>query len=106
MKLDADSTIQYGKGSWGELSLDDLKLDSPYNTYRVAGLPPTPICSPGLAALQAAAKPETTDFLFFVAKNDGTGDHAFARTIADQEANPVKSGNKGGSRISPGTRSR
>ncbi|HEX9496046.1 MAG TPA: endolytic transglycosylase MltG [Candidatus Limnocylindria bacterium] len=94
MKLDADPTIQYGKGSWGELSLDDLKLDSPYNTYRVAGLPPTPICSPGLAALQAAAKPETTDFLFFVAKNDGTGDHAFARTIEEQEANRVKYGNK------------
>ena len=94
MKLDADPTIQYAKGSWGELSLDDLKLDSPYNTYIKPGLPPTPICSPGLAALQAAAKPESTDFLFFVAKNDGTGDHAFAKTIEEQEANRVKYGNK------------
>jgi UPF0755 protein len=94
MKLDADPTIQYAKGSWGELSLDDLKLDSPYNTYRNAGLPPTPICNPGLTALQAAAKPETTDYLFFVAKGDGTGDHAFAKTIEEHEANRVKYGNK------------
>lgn len=94
MKLDADPTIQYAKGTWDELSLDDLKLDSPYNTYLNSGLPPTPIANPGLAALQAAAKPETTDFLFFVAKGDGSGDHAFAKTIEEQEANRVKYGNK------------
>ncbi|MDQ6859445.1 MAG: endolytic transglycosylase MltG [Chloroflexota bacterium] len=94
MKLDADPTIQYAKGDWGELSLDDLKLVSPYNTYLNPGLPPTPICNPGLAALQAAAQPVKTDFLFFVAKSDGTGDHAFAKTIEEQEANRVKYGNK------------
>ena len=94
MKLDADPTIQYAKGDWGELLLADLKLDSPYNTYLVAGLPPTPISNPGLAALQAAAKPEVTDYLFFVAKADGTGDHAFAKTIEEQEANRVKYGNR------------
>jgi UPF0755 protein len=94
MKLDADPTIQYAKGNWGELSLDDLKLDSPYNTYLNAGLPPTPICNPGLAALQAAAQPQKTDFLYFVAKGDGTGDHAFANTLEEQEANRVKYGNK------------
>ena len=94
MKLDADPTIQYAKGDWGELSLDDLKLASPYNTYLNPGLPPTPICNPGLAALQAAAQPEKTDYLFFVAKGDGTGDHAFAKTIEEQEANRVKYGNK------------
>ncbi len=94
MKLDADPTIQYAKGDWGELSLDDLKRDSPYNTYLNPGLPPTPICNPGLAALQAAAQPEKTDFLFFVAKSDGTGDHAFAKTIEEHEANRVKYGNK------------
>lgn len=94
MKLDADPTIQYAKGNWDELSLDDLKLASPYNTYLNAGLPPTPICSPGLAALQAAAKPQDTDFVYFVAKNDGTGDHAFAKTLEEQEANRVKYGNK------------
>jgi UPF0755 protein len=94
MKLDADPTIQYAKGTWDELSLDDLKLDSPYNTYVTAGLPPSPIANPGLAALQAAAQPEKTDFLYFVAKGDGTGDHAFARTLEEQEANRVKYGNK------------
>ncbi|HLZ48275.1 MAG TPA: endolytic transglycosylase MltG [Candidatus Limnocylindria bacterium] len=94
MKLDADPTVQYAKGDWGELSLDDLKIDSPYNTYLNPGLPPTPIANPGLAALQAAARPEQTDFLYFVAKDDGSGDHAFARTIEEQEANRVKYGNK------------
>ena len=94
MKLDADPTIQYAKGDWSELSSDDLKLSSPYNTYLNPGLPPTPIANPGLAALQAAAKPEATDYLFFVAKGDGTGDHAFAKTIEEQEANRVKYGNK------------
>jgi UPF0755 protein len=94
MKLDADPTIQYAKGTWDELSLDDLKLDSPYNTYVTAGLPPSPIANPGLAALQAAAQPEKTDFLYFVAKGDGTGDHAFAKTLEEQEANRVKYGNK------------
>ena len=94
MKLDADPTIQYAKGTWDELSLDDLKLDTPYNTYVTAGLPPSPIANPGLAALQAAAQPEKTDFLYFVAKGDGTGDHAFAKTLEEQEANRVKYGNK------------
>jgi UPF0755 protein len=94
MKLDADPTIQYAKGDWKELILDDLKIDSPYNTYLVAGLPPTPIASPGAAALDAAAKPATHDYLYFVAKNDGTGDHAFAKTIEEQEANRVKYGNR------------
>jgi UPF0755 protein len=94
MKLDADPTIQYAVGAWRELSLDDLKIDSPYNTYSVAGLPPTPICSPGLAALEGAAKPAVHQFLYFVAKNDGTGDHAFARTLEEQEANRVKYGNR------------
>ncbi len=94
MKLDADPTIQYAVGEWRELTLDDLKTDSPYNTYQVAGLPPTPICSPGVAALEAAAKPAQHRFFYFVAKNDGTGDHAFAATFEEQEANRVKYGNK------------
>ena len=94
MKLDADPTIQYALGDWKELSLADLEVDSPYNTYRVAGLPPTPICSPGQAALEGAAKPEKNPYFYFVAKNDGTGDHAFAKTLAEHEANRVKYGNK------------
>ncbi|HET8568735.1 MAG TPA: endolytic transglycosylase MltG [Candidatus Limnocylindria bacterium] len=94
MKLDADPTIQYALGHWRELSLDDLKLESPYNTYRVAGLPPTPICSPGLAALKAAAHPEPHEFLFFVAKGDASGQHLFAKTLEEHEANRVKVGNR------------
>jgi UPF0755 protein len=94
MKLDADPTVQYALGDWKELSLPDLEVDSPYNTYRVAGLPPTPICSPGQAALEGAAKPERNPYFYFVAKNDGTGDHAFAKTLEEHEANRVKYGNK------------
>jgi UPF0755 protein len=94
MKLDADPTIQYAIGEWRELSLDDLKLDSPYNTYLYAGLPPTPIANPGVAALEGAAKPADVPYFYFVAKNDGTGGHAFAVTLEEHEANRVKYGNK------------
>lgn len=94
MKLDADPTIQYALGAWRELTLEDLKLDSPYNTYRNAGLPPTPICNPGQAALEGAAKPADHDYLFFVAKSDGTGQHVFSKTLEEHEANRVKYGNR------------
>ncbi len=94
MKLDADPTIQYALGDWRELTLADLEIDSPYNTYKVAGLPPTPICNPGEAALLAAADPAKHDYLYFVAKNDGSGDHAFAKTLQEQEANRVRYGNR------------
>jgi len=94
MKLDADPTVQYAIGEWREPTLADLEIDSPYNTYRVAGLPPTPICSPGQPALEGAAKPAQVPYFYFVAKNDGTGDHAFATTLAEHEANRVKYGNK------------
>lgn len=93
MKLDADPTIQYALGEWRELLLEDLQLDSPYNTYLVAGLPPTPICSPGQAALEAAADPEEHDFFFFVADPE-TGRHVFARTLEEHEANRVRVGNR------------
>lgn len=94
MKLDADPTIQYALGDWRELTLEDLKIESPYNTYRVAGLPPTPICNPGQRALEGAARPAAHDFLFFVAKGDATGQHLFARTLDEHEANRVKVGNR------------
>ena len=94
MKLDADPTVQYAIGVWREPTLADLEIDSPYNTYKVAGLPPTPICSPGQTALEGAAKPAQVPYFYFVAKNDGTGDHAFATTLAEHEANRVKYGNK------------
>jgi UPF0755 protein len=94
MKLDADPTIQYALGDWRELSLDDLKIDSPYNTYLNAGLPPTPIANPGAAAIEGAARPADVPYFYFVAKDDGTGQHAFARTVEEHEANRVKYGNK------------
>jgi UPF0755 protein len=93
MKLDADPTIQYALGVWRPLTLEDLKIDSPYNTYKVGGLPPTPIANPGLAALEGAAKPARHDFLFFVA-NDATGQHLFAKTLEEHEANRVRVGNR------------
>lgn len=81
MRLDIDATVQYALGEWkAELTVDDLAIDSPYNTRRFPGLPPGPICNPGEASLQAAARPANTDFLYYVAKNDGSGGHYFART--------------------------
>lgn len=94
MRLEADPTVQYAIGSWREPLLPDLQIDSPYNTYRYGGLPPTPICVPGDAALRGAAEPATSDFFFFVAKNDGTGEHAFARTFDEHERNRVRYGNR------------
>ncbi len=79
MSLDADPTVIYGLGGLDRpLTRNDLEQVTPYNTYRVAGLPPTPINSPGLAALEAAARPDSTGYLFFVA--DGTGGHIFSYT--------------------------
>jgi UPF0755 protein len=95
MGLFADPTVQYAVGKpsnwWPQLSTDDLKVNSPYNTYVKQGLPPGPICNPGLASIQAAANPQG-DFLYFVAKNDGSGQHAFARTLDEHNANRAKYG--------------
>jgi UPF0755 protein len=90
MLLQIDATIQYALGKTKPvLTYDDLKIDSPYNTYKHAGLPPTPISNPGLAALQAAAAPAHVDYLYYVARNDGTGRHYFsqeyAQFLVDQE---------------------
>lgn len=98
--MQADPTVQYAVGNeanwWKkDLTQNDLNVTSPYNTYPNPGnakgaLPPTPICSPSLKSLQAALNPSDTKFLFFVAKNDGTGTHAFAITNDEQEANKRK----------------
>lgn len=80
MPLQADPTIQYIiPDGPRRLSLDDLKIDSPYNTYLNQGLPPGPICNPGRASIQAALYPDDNDYLFFVARGDGY--HTFTRTI-------------------------
>lgn len=81
MKLDADPTVLYAlKKRGGAPTLADLNVSSPYNTYRVAGLPPGPICSPGLASIRAALYPESHNYLYFVSRNDGT--HEFNSTYA------------------------
>jgi UPF0755 protein len=89
MALYADPTIIFAlkqMGTWdGNLRRKDLQLDSPYNTYRHAGLPPGPICSPRLASLQAAARPADVPYLYFVSRNDGS--HVFASTLAEHNRN-------------------
>lgn len=79
MLLQADPTVAYATGKIGErLFYRDLEVDSPYNTYRYAGLPPGPINNPGLAAMEAALQPESHQLLYFVHRGDGT--HEFSRT--------------------------
>jgi len=88
MALGIDATVQYALGEWKpDLTLSDLAIDSPYNTRRYPGLPPGPIASPGEASLRAAARPRQTDLLYYVARNDGSGAHYFARTEAGHQAN-------------------
>lgn len=99
MKLQADPTVQYAlvqpnarpspDGYWKtRLTFADLAVASPYNTYQVVGLPPGPICNPGLASLEAVAHPASTDYLYFVARPDHT--HAFSRTYQEQVRNVAK----------------
>jgi len=89
MPLQTDPTVIYAsllQGTWtGVIHQSELHLDSPYNTYVHAGLPPGPICNPGLAAIKAAMHPATTDFLYFVAGTDGTT--KFARSLDEHNAN-------------------
>jgi UPF0755 protein len=90
MLLQIDATIQYALGKTKPLlTYDDLEIDSPYNTYKHTGLPPTPISNPGLAALKAAADPTSDKYLYYVARNDGTGRHYFSTTyeqfLADKD---------------------
>lgn len=88
MPLAIDATVQYALGEWKkQLTQSDLEIDSPYNTRVFAGLPPGPIASPGEASLRAAARPKETDFLFYVARNDGSGRHYFSKTEAEHLAN-------------------
>ena len=89
MPLQADPTVMYAKGHnqetgrwWNPMLLEDaLTVDSPYNTYLYAGLPPGPICNPGFAAIKAVIEPTETSYLFFVAKGDGS--HWFAETYEE-----------------------
>lgn len=89
MPLQVDATIEYALPRYkSELSLRDLQVDSPYNTYLHAGLPPTPIANPGLPSLEAALHPSKTADLYYV--YCGNGRHAFARTLAEHQANVAR----------------
>lgn len=89
MRLQTDPTLVYRPADVGREPTPKDRRDAtnPYNTYASAGLPPGPICSPGRGALEAALRPERHDLLYFVAKRDEAGSHAFARTLEEHEAN-------------------
>jgi UPF0755 protein len=90
MKLDCDPTTVYAalleNRYKGVIHRSDLDSDNPYNTYRHIGLPPGPIANPGLSSLKAALAPADTQYLYFVAKADGTGGHRFSSSLAQHEA--------------------
>ncbi len=89
MPLQSCATIQYILGEQKPaLSTADTQIKSPYNTYIHAGLPPTPICSPGIESINAALWPENTDYLFFLAKGDGS--HVFSLTYEEHLRNKAK----------------
>lgn len=93
LRLSADPTVQYAKGydaetgNWWNPMLpgEGQTIDSPYNTFRVQGLPPGPICSPGLASILAVLNPADTDYLYFHAIGDGS--HVFASTLEEHLQN-------------------
>ena len=93
MRLQTDPTVIYGvtkgQGTLGRgLRRSELNRPTPWNTYQIDGLPPTPIANPGQASLEAAVSPDNRDFIFFVA--DGTGGHAFAETLQEHNHNVAK----------------
>ena len=90
MRLQTDPTVIYGitlgRETLGRgLRRSELDAPTPYNTYVIQGLPPTPICNPSRESLEAAANPDETPYLYFVA--DGTGGHAFAETLEEHNRN-------------------
>ncbi len=93
IRLQTDPAVIYGitrgQGGLGRgLRQSELRRKTPYNTYLIDGLPPTPIANPGRASIEAAVNPEDTDYLFFVA--DGSGGHAFARTLREHNENVAR----------------
>lgn len=88
MKLQSDASISYAMGSYKTAySIDETEYDSPYNTYRYAGLPPGPICNPGLECMTAILKAPKTEYLYFVADKDG---HNHFAVTYDEHMNNVE----------------
>jgi len=88
MPLQIDASVIYALGEHRTtVLLKDLEVDSPYNTYKYAGLPPGPIASPGRMSILAILYPADVDYLYYRAKEDGTGGHYFARTFSEHQAN-------------------
>jgi UPF0755 protein len=84
MLLQIDATVRYALNKWeGIVTFDDLEVESPYNTYKYTGLTPTPICSPGLAAIKAALEPADADYLFYVVIDEKTHQHEFSKTFQE-----------------------
>lgn len=100
MKLDVDATVQYALGyqsaekSWWkkELTIEDIGTNLPFNTYNNPGLPPTPICNPGLAVIKAVIEAPDTDYLYYI--SDREGNNHYAKTIEEHNANISKYLNK------------
>lgn len=89
MKLEIDATVQYvlDKPKERLLNADLRSVDSPYNTYLYEGLPPGPIAAPSLKSIEAALEPKPSDYLFYVTKKDGSGEHLFAKTYKEHLKN-------------------
>jgi len=83
MKLQADPTVNYAIGEWRALYYKDLNVESPYDTYKYKGLPPGPICTASAQAIESVLHPAVHDYLFFVARGDGSGYHRFS--VSDTE---------------------
>ena len=91
MRLQIDATVIYAKGETvNRVLTSDLQIQSPWNTYVVDGLPPTPISGAGESAISAAANPDDTDFLFYVVSDRQTGEHAFAETLEEHNSNVAR----------------
>jgi UPF0755 protein len=91
MKLQIDATIEYILGHQNVVTDTDLRVNDPYNTYLHQGLPPGPIANPGFASIDAVVHPAKTNYFYYVVKNNGSGEHYFAHTYAEQLKNEVQS---------------
>jgi UPF0755 protein len=87
MKLQADPTVNFAIGAWRALYYKDLEVESPFNTYKYKGVPPGPICVASAQAIESVLHPSIHEYLFFVAKGDGSGYHRFSKTDSEHLRN-------------------